>query len=166
MDKISPLKLKQLLLGEEEFALIDVREQGAFSKSHLLFAVCVPLSHLELLIGDLVPHKHTRLVIVSDSASEDFGSRAVHRLDELEYTNVVLLEGGIAAWRSAGLELFSGVNVPSKAFGEFVEHTYETPRLTAAEVRVMLVGASFTTPKSPKPPLPAYDVVMSYFWAR
>ena len=138
MDRISPLELKHLLLGEEEFALIDVREQGGFSESHLLFAVCVPLSRLELLIGDLVPRKGTRLVIVDDSASDDFGSRAVHRLSELGYTNVILLDGGVEAWRSASLEIFSGVNVPSKAFGEFIEHNCETPRLAAAEVKAML----------------------------
>ncbi|MCZ6889771.1 MAG: rhodanese-like domain-containing protein [Gammaproteobacteria bacterium] len=138
MDKISPLALQQLVLGDEELALIDVREQGTFSESHLLFAVCVPLSRLELLIGDLVPRKDARLVIVDDSASDDLGGRAFHRLGELGYTNVILLDGGVAAWQSEGLELFSGVNVPSKAFGEFVEHTYETPRLAAAEVKAML----------------------------
>lgn len=40
----------------------------------------------------------------------------------------------MAGWRSAGLERFSGVNVPRMAFGDFVEHTYETPRLAATEV--------------------------------
>ena len=138
MDEISPLELKHLLLAEEELALIDVREQGAFSQFHLLFAVCVPLSRLELLIGDLVPRQDTRVVIADDSAGDDLGSRALRRLGELGYTNLALLDGGVAAWRAAGLELFSGVNVPSKAFGEFVEHTYETPRLTAAEVSEML----------------------------
>ena len=138
MDKISPLDLKHLLLGEEELALIDVREQGTFSESHLLFAVCVPLSRLELLIGDLVPRRNTRLVIVDQSASDSLGSRAAHNLSELGYTNVILLDGGVEAWRSASLELFSGVNVPSKAFGEFIEHNYETPRLAAAEVKAML----------------------------
>ena len=138
MGKISPFELKQLLLGDEELALIDVREEGAFAQSHLLFAVCVPLSHLEFLIGDMVPRKDTRLVLVNDSAHDDLGGRAVRRLGELGYTNVISLDGGIAAWRAEGLELFSGVNVPSKAFGEFVEHTYETPRLGAAEVRAML----------------------------
>ena len=63
MEKISPLELRHLLIGEEELALIDVREQGTYSESHLLFAVCVPLSRLELLIGDLVPRNDTRLVI-------------------------------------------------------------------------------------------------------
>ncbi|NOX51990.1 MAG: thiosulfate sulfurtransferase, partial [Gammaproteobacteria bacterium] len=138
MNKIFTLELKHLLLGEQEFALIDVREQGAFSKSHLLFAVCVPLSRMELLIGDLVPSKNTTLIIVDDTTSDDLGGRALRLLGELGYSNVLLLDGGITAWQTAGLELFSGVNVPSKAFGEFVEHTYATPRLAAAEVREML----------------------------
>ena len=38
METITPLELKRLLLAEEELALIDVREQGAFAESHLLFA--------------------------------------------------------------------------------------------------------------------------------
>jgi len=37
MVKIFALELKRRLLDEEEFALIDVREQGTFSESHLLF---------------------------------------------------------------------------------------------------------------------------------
>jgi rhodanese-related sulfurtransferase len=40
-----------------------------------------------------------------------------------------------AGWKQADLELFSGVNVPSKAFGEFVEHHYGTPRITPAELK-------------------------------
>ncbi len=138
MNKISPSELKQLLQGEQELALIDVRGQGAFSESHLLFAVCVPLSHLDLLIGDMVPGKDTPMVIVDETTSEDFARRAIRRLSELGYTNVMLLDGGVAAWQMAGLELFSGVNVPSKAFGEFVEAKYETPRLAATEVKAMI----------------------------
>ena len=130
MDKILPLDLRRLLQGEEELALIDVREQGRFSEAHLLFAVCIPLSHLELLVADRVPRKDTRMVIVDDSAVDDFGSRAIDRLTDLGYTNVALLEGGVEAWQSAKLELFSGVNVPSKAFGEFVEHHYDNCRFS------------------------------------
>lgn len=138
MNKISPLELKDLLHGEQELALIDVRGQGAFSESHLLYAICVPLSHLDLLIGDLVPGKDTILVVVDEETSEDFAGRANTLLGDLGYTNVMVLDGGVAAWQVAGMELFSGVNVPSKAFGEFVEAQYETPRLPAAEVRAML----------------------------
>jgi rhodanese-related sulfurtransferase len=37
-------------------------------------------------------------------------------------------------WRDAGYELFSGVNVPSKAFGELVEHHFDTPHISAGEL--------------------------------
>lgn len=138
MATISALELQQLLKDDSELALIDVREQGSFSESHLLFAVCIPLSRLDLLIGDLVPMKKTRLVLVDESASDDLAQRASHIVGTLGYTNVSTLEGGVAAWKAGGLELFSGVNVPSKAFGEFVENTYDTPRLAAHEVNKML----------------------------
>ena len=138
MHEIAPAELKRLLLGESELALIDVREQGAFAEAHLLFAVCVPLSSMELTIGDLVPRHDTPVVVVAESADDDLGRRAWERLRGLGYTDVRVLAGGLAAWRTRGLEVFSGVNVPSKAFGEFVEHTYGTPRVTADEVKRML----------------------------
>ncbi|MGH8674999.1 MAG: rhodanese-like domain-containing protein, partial [Burkholderiales bacterium] len=53
----------------------------------------------------------------------------------LGYREIEILDGGCAAWQAAGGELFSGVNVPSKAFGEFVEHRYETPRIPADELK-------------------------------
>ena len=138
MHEIAPAELKRLLLRESELALIDVREQGAFAEAHLLFAVCVPLSSMELAIGDLVPQHDTRVVVVAESADDDLGRRAWERLGALGYADVGVLAGGLAAWRTRGFEVFSGVNVPSKAFGEFVEQTYGTPRVTAHEVKRML----------------------------
>ncbi len=141
MDTISPPELKQLLLGPGELALIDIREQGTFSDSHLLFAVCIPLSRMELLIADLVPRTDVPMVVVDDSGGDD-ARLAMARLTGFGYSNVVALEGGVAAWQAAGLEVFSGVNVPSKAFGEFVEHTCGTPRLAAAEIKALLDDGS------------------------
>ena len=138
MPEISPPELKRRLLGDYEIALLDVREQGAFSEAHLLFAACVPFSRLELLVGDLVPRSATPVVVVDESGHGELGHRALERLHGLGYTDVRVLDGGVAAWRTAGFELFSGVNVPSKAFGEFVERTCGTPRLAAAEVKRML----------------------------
>lgn len=138
MDAISPQELRELIVSDAEFALVDVREQGAFARSHLLFAVCMPLSRLELLVGDLVPRRNTRLVLVDGGDGDALATRAHRRLTELGYTDAVVLEGGVAAWQAAGLEVFSGVNVPSKAFGEFVEKSCGTPRLAATEVKAML----------------------------
>jgi len=135
---VSPADLKVLLGDGAELALLDVREQGVFGQGHLLLATCVPLSHLELRLGELVPRRATRIVLTDDG--DGLSKRAAARLEAWGYTDVALLEGGLAGWRDAGYEVFSGVNVPSKAFGEFVEHAYETPRLTAAELKARVAA--------------------------
>ena len=123
-------------VGTEEYALLDVREQGIFCKEHVLQASCVPLSHLELLIGDLVPRANAAIIVCDGGPqnSESMAQRAAWRLCELGYVNIRILSGGTQSWREHGFILFSGVNVPSKAFGEFVEHYYHTPRISAAEL--------------------------------
>jgi len=128
--------LKVMLNDGAELALIDVREEGEFGRGHLLFACNLPLSRIELRIDALVPRRPTRLALCD--ADDGLAQRAAIRLQQLGYDNIALLAGGIAAWRAAGYELFSGINVPSKAFGEFVEHHDETPRLTAEEVKAKL----------------------------
>jgi 3-mercaptopyruvate sulfurtransferase SseA len=59
-------------------------------------------------------------------------------LPDAGYTDLSCLDGGIAAWEKAGFVTFSGVHVPSKAFGEFVEHDSETPSVSATELDAMM----------------------------
>jgi rhodanese-related sulfurtransferase len=58
---ISPNVVKSMLADGAELALIDVREELTFSKSHLLWARDVPLSRLELRFARLVPRLSTRM---------------------------------------------------------------------------------------------------------
>jgi len=125
--------VRAALAGGAELALLDTREQGVHYRGHPFFACSAPLSRLELMIGDLVP-RPTVPVVVLDSGGEGLAERAAGRLGSMGYTDVAVLEGGCAGWQAAGGELFSGVNVPSKAFGEFVEHRYDTPRIPAEEL--------------------------------
>jgi len=129
---ITAAELKALLRGNDELAILDVREEGAFAKGHLLFAASAPLSRLELLIERLVPRRGTRIVLTD--ANEELAHRAASRLVRFGYRDIAVLRGGVGAWAAAGYELFSGVHVPSKAFGELVETQLGTPHLTAAEV--------------------------------
>lgn len=135
---LSPSQLKQMLGDGEELALLDVREQGVFGQGHLLLALSMPLSHLETRIGNLVPRRQTRIVLVDGGDGETLAETAAGRLTRWGYGDVALLAGGLAGWRDDGNEVFSGVNVPSKAFGEYVEHAYDTPRLTAGELKARL----------------------------
>ncbi|HMB76615.1 MAG TPA: rhodanese-like domain-containing protein [Kiloniellaceae bacterium] len=119
-----------------ELALMDLREEGLFSRCHLFHARSLPLSRLELALRRMVPRRATPLVLV-DAAGEGLAARAAAKLEGFGYSDVALLEGGVAAWQAAGYEVFSGVNVPSKAFGEVVEIAYDTPHLPAAEVQAL-----------------------------
>ena len=125
--------LRSALLDGDEIALIDVREQGAFGHDHLLLAVNIPLSRFDLVIADFVPRASTRTVLCD--ADGRLTKRAAAVLDRLGYEDVSILEGGVKAWLDAGFELFSGVNVPSKAFGEYVEHHFGTPNISAEELK-------------------------------
>jgi rhodanese-related sulfurtransferase len=128
--------LRAMLVDGEELALLDVREERTFSESHLLFARSVPLSRLELRMARLVPRRATRIVLVD--AADGLAERAAAVLAQAGYTGLHVLAGGIAGWEAAGYELFSGVNVPSKAFGEFVEHGNHTPSISAAELNDLM----------------------------
>src|SRR5215208_5420489 len=130
--RIGAAALRAMLLDGEELALLDVREERIFSESHLLFARSVPLSRLELRMARLVPRRATRIVLVDDA--DGLAERAAKVLAAAGYSDISVLDGGNAAWAAAGFELFSGVNVPSKAFGEFVEHASATPSIAADEL--------------------------------
>jgi len=133
---VSPAILKSIVRDGGEFALLDVREEGVHARGHPLFAVPVPLSRLEFLLSRIVPRRGTRIVVCDDA--EGLAERAAVELARFGYMDVAVLAGGVPAWRAAGFELFIGTNVPSKIFGEHVEHVYGTPSITATELKAML----------------------------
>src|SRR5689334_15109647 len=140
---VSATALKSMLHDGEELALLDVRESGEFGESHLLFATPVPYSRLELDVVPLAPRRSTRIVLCDDGKS-GVAERAAKRLEAVGYTALHILDGGTRGWAAAGFTLFAGVNVPSKLFGELVEHEYHTPRVTVTELaRMKEAGEDF-----------------------
>src|ERR1700683_460946 len=115
-----------------ELALVDVREELIFSQRHLLLARSAPLSRLELKFARLVPRRLTRIVLCDDD--DGLAERATAILARNGYSDVSIIDGGVDAWAAAGYEVFSGVNVPSKAFGEYIEHSTGTPSISAVEL--------------------------------
>lgn len=142
---VSVQQVKAMLKSGEVFAFFDVREEGQFSQEgHPLFATPLPLSRLEPRALALLPDPTTRIVLM-DSGDESRdpqwsgrANRAAARLSQLGYTNLSVMKGGLEAWRDAGYEVFTGVNVPSKAFGEVVEHENDTPRIDAADLQKLI----------------------------
>ncbi len=137
---IDPRTLKAWLHDGSEIALLDVREHGQFGESHLFHGVSLPYSRLEIDVRRLVPRLSTRVVLHDEGDGSDVALRAAASLRRLGYAAVHVLAGGIAAWRNAGLACFSGVNVPSKTFGELAELAFHTPRISARALADRVAG--------------------------
>ena len=160
---LSVEQVKVLLKSDEVFAFFDVREEGEFStQGHPLFATPLPLSRLEPRALALLPDPQTRIVLM-DSGEEGHdpqwggrANRAAAKLSQLGYTDLAVMKGGLKAWREAGCEVFTGVNVPSKAFGEVVEHENDTPRIDAADLQ-KLVDAKTDLVILDSRPLPEFN---------
>src|SRR5205807_392165 len=86
----------------------------------------------------LVPRKTTRIILCDDD--EGLAARAARVLHDAGYTDITCLAGGVSAWEAAGYVLFSGMHVPSKAFGEFIEHEAGTPSIAPQELAALRNG--------------------------
>lgn len=127
---IVPAKVKSLLAEHQEIALIDVREHGEYGERHPFHSVNIPFSRFEVDLPALVPN-HNVLLILFDESEEGRAQAAAVSAERLGYHDVRILSGGAQGWEQAGYTLFAGVNVPSKTFGEMVEHHFHTPSITA-----------------------------------
>jgi rhodanese-related sulfurtransferase len=133
---IEAATLKGWIRDGGELAILDAREEGEFGRSHLFWAVPCPLSKKEVRARALLPRRDVRVVCVD--GGEGHAARLAAYLEGIGCTDVSVLSGGTPAWAAAGYVAFSGVNVPSKAFGEWVEHHYHTPSVDPAELKAMM----------------------------
>ncbi|WP_051244160.1 rhodanese homology domain-containing protein [Azohydromonas australica] len=140
LPRLGASDVRAALLSRREIALIDVREEDPFAQEHPLFAVQISAGRIELDAPWRLPRRDVDIAVYDDG--EGLAEPAARRLQALGYTRVHLLEGGLQGWRDAGGELFRDVNVPSKAFGELVEHERGTPSLPAEEVKALLDAGS------------------------
>ena len=157
-DTLTFAEVRAHLLDRREIALLDVREEDPFAQAHPLWAANLPLSRIELDAWRRIPRRDTLIVLYGEHAGDDLAPLAAQRFAALGYTRVHRLEGGLDGWRAAGGELFRDVNVPSKSFGELVEHERGTPSLSAQEVKALIdakarrVAVPWPEPRNATPP--------------
>ena len=132
-DHIHAATAREWLNDQREIAFLDVREAGEFGEGHPFFAIPAPYSRLEIEVPRLVPRKATRIVLID--GADGTAERAATRLAALGYSQLHVIQDGTKAWAASGFTLFQGVNLPSKTFGELVEHALGTPRITAQELQ-------------------------------
>jgi rhodanese-related sulfurtransferase len=135
---VTPFDIRSALLLRDEIALLDVRHEAMFATGHPLFAANMAADRIALEAETRLPRKDVPVVVYD--AGEGLVAVAIDRLKALGYRDVRLLDGGLAAWRAAGFELFQDVNSYAKAFGELVEHRRHTPSLSAEEVSALMAS--------------------------
>lgn len=90
----------------EVMHFVDVREDHEFAKDHAKGACHLGKGIIERDIETMIPEKQAAIVLYCGG-----GFRSVLAADALQqmgYTNVVSMDGGIKAWREAGYPLEGG----------------------------------------------------------
>jgi SulP family sulfate permease len=102
-DRLVPPDRFQELLGAPDALLIDIREPEEYGRGHLPGADNLPLRLLPEKGADL-PRGHPLLLV---DRSGRRSSRALYMLEDMGFSDLWALSGGILAWRAAGLPITS-----------------------------------------------------------
>jgi|TARA_Y100000294_G_scaffold174608_1_gene193022 rhodanese-related sulfurtransferase len=88
------------MISERQVLLIDVREADEYEEEHVPGALLYPMSYLD---GDYLPQiTETKIVVMCGTGQRSFAG--AKQLMNEGLSGVLNLEGGIEAWKKAGLE--------------------------------------------------------------
>ena len=95
MKEISVQELKEKIDNNEDFQLIDVREEFEYEVSNL-GGVLIPLGGILIEADKIAKDKP----VVVQCRSGKRSAAAIMQLEQLGYNNLYNLQGGILAWQS------------------------------------------------------------------
>ena len=95
--------LQARLAKGERFHLVDVREDHEFEKDHAVGASHLGKGIIERDIETVIPDKQASIVLYCGGGYRSV--LAAEALQEMGYTDVRSMDGGIRAWREAGCPL-------------------------------------------------------------
>jgi glyoxylase-like metal-dependent hydrolase (beta-lactamase superfamily II) len=101
---MSLTELKASLDGRHgELMVLDVRERDAYEAGHILGALHLPRGQLELRVNDELKDPTQRILVCCEFGR--ISTLAAATLRSMGFQGAVALDGGVKAWREAGLEL-------------------------------------------------------------
>jgi glyoxylase-like metal-dependent hydrolase (beta-lactamase superfamily II) len=89
--------------GRLDLVLLDVRERDAFDAGHIPGATHLPRGQLELRVNEMLPDPTARILTCCEFGR--ISTLAAATLRMLGFQRAVALDGGMKAWREAGLPL-------------------------------------------------------------
>src|ERR1051325_5439833 len=130
--RISPARANQRPDGPAPHAFFDIRERGEYNLGHIPGSTSLPRRDIEFRLARLLPAPTVPVIVVGGGGARE--ERAAASLSRAGCDDTAILEGGFAAWSQAGYATASGVNVPSKAFGEKIPRERRVPEPTPQEL--------------------------------
>lgn len=118
VDIVSATQAAELQDEGSSAVIIDVREPREFETLRAPGAVSVPLSEFVARLGDLPRGRQLLLVCRSGGRS----LRATMYLMQQGFSNVANIDGGMIAWKNAGLPVRSGPLEAGEGELPLVEH--------------------------------------------
>ncbi len=100
--KASPLEVTQLL-NRGKATIVDVSTEQEFANGHLRDAKNIPMKDLASRMGELDKFKGKPLIVVCQTGARS--GMAAAKLAASGFEDAVSLDGGIAAWTTAGLPI-------------------------------------------------------------
>lgn len=97
---VSPLEAT-MRINRQDALVLDVREAAQYEQGHLPRARNVPTAQLQERLSELARHRNRPVIVACDSGTRS--APAVAILKKAGFTDVLALEGGVAAWRRAEL---------------------------------------------------------------
>jgi rhodanese-related sulfurtransferase len=95
--------VKRRLDGNEQFLLIDVREDNEWDKDHLPRAIHLGKGVIERDIEQRVPDLDAPIVLYCGGGFRS--ALAADNMGKMGYTSVLSMDGGIREWREKGYPL-------------------------------------------------------------
>lgn len=91
------------LAVRKDVVILDVREREAFDAGHIAGARLLPRGQLELRVNDELPDPTQRIVVYCELGK--ISTLAAATLRQMGFVRAVALDGGMKAWRDAGLPI-------------------------------------------------------------
>jgi len=89
------------VMKQENFLLIDVREESEFAAGHIPGAIHLGKGIIERDIEGKVPDTSAEMILYCGGGYRS--ALAADNLQKMGYTNVWSMDGGYRAWKEAGL---------------------------------------------------------------
>jgi molybdopterin/thiamine biosynthesis adenylyltransferase/rhodanese-related sulfurtransferase len=143
IDEVDPAEVNELI--DEGAAIIDVRETDEVAAGHLPGAKHIPRGYLESRIEGVVPGRDAHVILYCASGNRSaYAARTLK--EDLGYTNVSSMTGGITLWKDRGYEVQVPRTLTQEQRERYSRHTL-IPEIGAEgqqkllDAKVLLLGA-------------------------